>query len=217
MAVLFSARPGCRETHLRRRYKNPLFPEGVRRVTQEEVNSARQADDADRVAFLADLRQLLKEVMALPVHVESDQALALKERIEQLYERGASLPGDLRQEREGLAKLSQLVMKQIWQGAKGDPYACWQLEQEETARALHWKMLEQPLVAHLLRPDSPIIPTELVPTLLSEEPEAIEGVLAVLDSSQREVLRQDAQVWLETLRTQGETVAPSIWERLQLL
>ncbi|CAK0750471.1 conserved hypothetical protein [Gammaproteobacteria bacterium] len=217
MTLLFSAQPGCREAHLERRYKNPLFPKEGRRVTQEELNRARQADEADCVAFQEDLRILLREVIELPAHVESDPVLKLKERIEFLYETCAGLPGELSREREGLERLNHLIMQRIMAGATDDPYACWQLKQEEIARNLHWCALRQPLVAHLLRPDSPISSEDLVPTLLSESEESISAVMTILDQEQQNLLRLQARQWLERLQSGEEEVPAIAWQRLKVL
>ncbi|CAK0774310.1 conserved hypothetical protein [Gammaproteobacteria bacterium] len=214
---LFSTEPGCREAHLERRYKNPLFPEADRQVTQEEANRARQADDEEVTAFRKDLRTLLREVSVLPAHVESEVALKLKERIERLYEICAGLPGEFTREREGLIRLSRVIAKPIVDGAANDSYARQQLAQEETAREIHWQLLRHPLVAHLLRPDSPITPADLVPTLLSEDEKSVRAVITLLDSGQHRLLQFQARQWLERLQSEGVQIPPSAWMILEVI
>ena len=214
---LFSTEPGCHEAHLERRYKNPLFPERAQRVTQEEANAARRADDADLLAFHGDLRALLREVSALPAHVESEVALKLKERIERLYETCVGLPGNLSREREGLVRLSRLIMKPIVDGAANDPYARQQLAQEEMAREIHWQLLRHPLIAHLLRPDSPISSEDLVPTLLSEDEESVRAVMTLLDAEQQSLVQLQARQWLEKLKIREVQIPPSAWMILEVI
>lgn len=215
--LLFSTQPGCREAHLERRYKNLLFSGEVRQVTQQQINAARQADDAEVIAFQEDFRALLRDIATLTAHVESEVILKLKERIECLYEIRAGLPGDFSREREGLERLNYLIMDQIKQGAADDPYAQEQLKREETARAFHWHLLRQPLVAHLLRPNSPIPPEDLIPTLLSEDEESIRAVMALLSIEQRSSLRIQARQWLERLQVEKTEIPDVAWGRLEIL
>jgi hypothetical protein len=217
MMLLFSAQPGCREAHLERRYKNPLFPEEARRVTQQQINTARQADEAETSAFQEDFRALLNDVATLTAHVESEIILKLKERIERLYEVRAGLPGDFSQERKGLERLNSLIMDQIKKGAADDPHAQEQLKREETARAFHWHLLRQPLVAHLLRPNTPIPPEDLVPTLLSEDEESIRAVMTLLTAEQQSSLRIQARQWLERLQVEKMEIPEIAWTRLGIL
>lgn len=200
MSLFFSPSPGCFEGHLRRRYRNPLFAEGVRFPTQQQVNEARKRDEAESQAFERDFLQMLDAVGKLAPHVESDQILKYKEQVEAFYERAAGLTGDRRGHRQALARLHQLILDKMLEGVGDDPYAAWQLEQAEEARAMHWKLLDFPLVAHLLRPDSPIAPDELVPTLLSEDDEdAIGAAMAMLDPVHRQQLVADAEALVQGL------------------
>jgi hypothetical protein len=119
-------------------------------------------------------------------------------------------------EKAGLERLHTLIRARMLEGAGDDPYARWQLEQGEEARKMHQKLLEYPLVAHLLRPDSPIVPEELVPSLLSEEEDAIQATMAMLDPDQREQLIADAEALLNRLA--GEYLdLPSLRIRLEAM
>jgi hypothetical protein len=40
----WSENPGCFERHLKRKQDNPLFPEPDRKVTQEQIDEARERD-----------------------------------------------------------------------------------------------------------------------------------------------------------------------------
>lgn len=217
MILLFSEKPGCREAHLERRYKNPLFPKQAQRVTQADINLARQADEAEAHNFHEEIRAILNQVSNLPAHVETEVILTIKEKLEQLYEICAGLPGELSRERDGLIQLNKLITNRIVDGAQNDPYALWQLQQEETAKNLHWNLLRKPLVAHLLRPDSPINADELVPTLLSEDEDSIRAVMATLDKDQCNLIKNQARQWLEQLKSAQVAIPAITWLRLQVL
>jgi hypothetical protein len=72
-------------------------------------------------------------------------------------------------------------MLAVRRGAGADPRALEELDDEEQARALHYTLLEQPLVADLLSPDTPIPPTELLATLLTAEPRELETALGLFE------------------------------------
>lgn len=216
MQLFFSARPGCFESHVRRRNRNPLFPADRRTPSQDDVNEARKRDEAELKQFYTDFRAMLEEVGKLAPHVESDVILGYKEKIETFYEACAGFPGDHAADKQGLDRLHRLIMDKMVVGADNDPYAQWQLEQGEEARLMHQKLLEFPLVAHLLRPDSPVVREELVATLLSAEEEEIQAAMAMFDPEQREALIAEAEALLDQARDSFINL-PSVRLRLQAM
>lgn len=216
MAVFFSSRPGCFERHLQRRYHNPLFPEALRNPSQEEVNQARERDRGELEGFYRDLQVTLNEVGNLPPQVESQTVLGFKERLDRLYEVCAGLPGDHDQDKRGIRKVYDLIVARIREGAEHDPYAKFQLDQEQEAREMHRKLLEFPLLVHLLRPDTPIEADHLVPTLLSETDEAVQAVMALFSPDQQAELRASARQLLDRLEAAGQP-QPAARVRLQAM
>ena len=216
MQLFFSARPGCFEAHVRRRNRNPLFPAERRAPTQDDVNAARKRDEAELSQFYTDFRAMLEEVVKLAPHVESDVILGFKEKIEAFYETCAGFPGDHATDKQALERLHRLIMDKMVGGAGNDPYAQWQLEQGEEARLMHQKLLEFPLVAHLLRPDSPVLGEELVATLLSSEEEAARAAMAMFDPQQRDALVAEGEALLARLQDAFINL-PSLRLRLQAM
>lgn len=216
MVLKFSEAPGAFERQLQRRCQNPLFPPAAAAVTADQLDAARRRDQEERRSFQAALRATLREALDMPPQVESDVLLKLKERLDQLYDQCAGLPGDWDREKQSLMRMIGVIMQAVWAGAGDDPRARSELEQEEHARTLHHELLLQPLVAHLLRPDSPIGPDELVPTLLSETPDAVNTVFALFDPAQQQTLCAQARALLEQLKAEGKPL-PVAWQRLQLM
>jgi len=184
MRVPFSQLPGAHERHYRRKLANPLFPDGPGAVDDDALLEVQRLDHEALVAFIADLRRLIAEAVGLPPTAESDQVLSLKERLDKAYETACGLADEQERNKAAIRRLLEVMMRAVRTGASGDPRAEAELEQETQARDLHYRLLEHPLVADLLAPESPIGPDELAPTLLSAEPEGLEAALDLFDTGQ---------------------------------
>lgn len=216
MKLKFSDDPGPFERQLQRKQGNSLFSAEARAVTQNQIDAARYRDQEELRSFQAALRATLREALDMPPQVESDVLLKLKERLDQLYDQCSGLPGDHDREKQSLMRMIGVIMKAVWAGAGDDSRARSELEQEDHARTLHHDLLLQPLVAHLLRPDSPIAEDELIPTLLSEAEDAVRTVLQLFDSTQLQALCEQARELLMPLKAEGQDL-PTAWQRLALL
>ena len=196
---LFSRRPGRHERHLRRRHANPLFPESRRAVSESDVMAARRLDQAEVEDLMQRFRDLVQRAIDLEPHVQSDVLLQLKEDFDRAYEECAGLAGDQSKVKEAIETLVGTIMNAIRKGAEGDPVAMQKLDEEEEARRLHYRLLEWPLVADLLHPETVIREEELVPTLLSEEDAGLEEVLALFTPEQLALLVAEARALLGRL------------------
>ncbi len=193
----FSNKPGRCERHLQRKCNNPLFPEEGREVSQEQVAAARALDEEELLRFSEDYQTVLKEISDLAQNVGSEVILNIKQRLDQLYEQVCGLSGDRTAEKAGLVKLHQAITHAIVAGAAGDATAEIQLAQEAQARDIHWQLLEEPLVADLLRPESPISPGDLLPSLLSEDAGSFGVTMGMFDPEQRRSLLTQAEALLK--------------------
>ncbi len=212
----FSDRPGIWERQLLWRANNALFPEHDRHPGQAEVDAARARDVAAYEAFTENFRALLQEASALPPSVGSEAILAIKERSDRLYEDSARLGGNQGAAQEALQRLVTALMQAVRRGAEGDPLAQSELDQEVQARGLHYALLNHPLIAALIAPDSPIAPEHLVATLLSAEPEALRAALSLFDEGQCVMLRDEARALLDTRAAEGYEL-PDARARLALI
>jgi len=196
MALLFSSNPGCQESHLKRLYHNALLkPESP--VTQDMVNAAHQQDAREVSEFREAFIALVNQAAELKPNTDSDIILKLKEDLDKLYEQCGGLTGNTDDYKKGIHKLIKVVMQAIRVGAGDDATALSELSQEETARAQHYELLEIPLVSHLLRPDSPIQPEQLVAILLGEDVEQVSQILSLFDHEHLVDMTQQAETLLQ--------------------
>jgi hypothetical protein len=216
MTSLSAERPGAQERHVQRRFNNPLFTPERRRASAVDIAVAEQADQEEQAQFFERFRLLVEEAAGLRPNEESETILALKERLDQAYEQCAGLRGDQEAPKAALKRLVELVMSAVRQGAGADPKALEELEREAEARALHYRLLEYPLVADLLRPDSPIGADELVPTLLSEPLEAMAAALQLFEKEQRAAIYTEARALLARTGEEGH-VLPDASRRLEVM
>ncbi len=208
MRLLFSEMPGRHERYLVRKYENLLFPESERILTPNQLNEAQRLDHEELVAYIGDLRKLVGEAVALGPHEQSEVILELKERLDKFYEQACRLADDQTPNKEAIKKLTTVIMHAVWKGAGNDTLAHQQLEHEEEARRTHYALLEYPLVADLLDPESLIQEHELLPVLLSADQAEFEAAVSLFDPAQLAALCEQGQQWFET-RNGDETLQPA--------
>lgn len=199
MKPSFSTHPGAHERQLIRCADNPLFPPQRRQVIQIEVNEAQRRDLQEAQAFQERFRALVQRAIDLPPQADSEVVLKLKEDLDQAYEQACGLAGDTREIKAALQKLLEIVMRAVWRAAGDDAAAQANLREEETARVMHFALLEHPLIADLIRPDSPIASDELIATLLSESAPALAAALTLFDADQLTLLCQDGRRLLDSI------------------
>jgi hypothetical protein len=203
MELPFTHWPGRRERHLRRRHENPLFAWPPRAVAPEDLLAAQQADHEEMEAFRASFQALVRRAIDLPPNAGSDEVLGLKEALERHYEQSCGLPEDHAEEQRAIAKLIDLITRAVRRSAGGDPLAQQELRDEEEARAIHFRLLRQPLVADMLHPDSPIGADELAPAALSAAASEVAALLEILDADQRTLLAVQGRALLDGLAAEG--------------
>jgi len=194
---MFSDRPGSRERHVRRKYQNPLFA-GVE-VSELDIVQARKQDAEEVDQFMNQFRELVQQALELDSNTEADVILKLKEQLDKSYEQCAGLAGDQAEIKSMIKRLLGSIMQAMWKGVGQDLQAQSKLENEEKARESHFTLLEYPLVADLIRPDSPIAQEELVPVLLSESGDSLSVVMQVFVPEQQIMLVQQARELLANI------------------
>lgn len=212
MAIPFSELPGRHERHYRRRCQNPLFPRPMDR-TDEDLLEAQRLDHEELLEFIRDLRGAVESAVNLKPNEESQVLLDLKGRLERLYEQAHCMADEQENNKAAIRQLIDVIMKTISAAASGDDtLAVGELQQEAAARDLHFALLNQPLVADLLHPESLIEEDELVPALLGSSEQELVSVLGLFDAEQQALLFQNANRLLEAKDPAREMV--DAWGRL---
>jgi hypothetical protein len=207
---------GMYERHLRRKDGNPLFAVPAREYREEEYIEARKRDSHELNTFHADMQEVIQQAIDLPANAPSEIVLALRGKLDQLYTRCSGFGGSCTNHKQAIRKLIDIVMDAVWQAVANDPQARMELESEELARQKHFCLLEYPLVADLIRPDTPVVPNELVPTLLTADEDELEAVLWLFEAEQLREIHEHARVLLEQRREQGYAL-PEAWQQLECI
>lgn len=207
---------GMYERHLLRKDGNPLYGVPVADFSAEAFMQARQRDREELFQFHEDMRGVIQQAISLQGNVESEVILELRGQLDQLYARCSGFGAGCGEHKQNIRKLIDLVMKAVWQAAGDDPQARMELEQEEMARQQHYRLLEYPLVAELLRPDTPIEPEELIPTLLHAANDELEAVLWLFVPEQLQQICDEAQALLQQRNAAGYPLEEA-WGKLRLM
>lgn len=213
MSLIFSQRPGRYERHLMRKHNNPLFPDLERSVTPEQLLEAQRLDHEELVDFIGGFRDLVQKAVHLKNSEESDVILDIKEQLDMAYEQASGLADDQSEAKEAINKLTQIIMHSISSNATGDRLALEELRQEQEARATHYSLLQYPIVADLLHPESPITEIDLAPTLLSESAQGLQAALALFDDAQLQIICEDGSELLKRLEAE-EVIIEQATKRL---
>ncbi|MCG6941784.1 MAG: hypothetical protein LJE69_11115 [Thiohalocapsa sp.] len=212
----FTHKPGRRERHLRRRHVNPLFGWPPQEVAPERLLDAQRADHEELEAFRHSFRGVVQRAVDLPPDAGSDLVLELKTDLERHYEQACGLPEDQTEPKAALAKLIDVIMRTLLRHVGDDATAHQELADEAAARQIHFRLLEQPLVADLLHPETPILPQELTPSLLSATDSELAAACELFDGQQLAVIRDEAEALAQRL-AESSVVVDGLDRRLDHL
>lgn len=215
MSASLTEKPGAHERHLLRRRNNPLFPQPLRFVSPQDIAEARRLDQEERERFEQEFRELVQQAVSLKALEESEVILELKARLDRACIHCAGLGGDSSSYLPSVDQLIDLIVKAVRTGAGEDPTAHRELDAEEMARAKSRELLAYPLVADLMRPDSPVGDRELLPVLLSASPEELEAALWLFDAGQLAVICAEARNRLHRDDVDGSQAFAAAADNLQ--
>ncbi|HSH41832.1 MAG TPA: hypothetical protein VK973_06880 [Arenicellales bacterium] len=198
----FRKNPGCRERHLRRKLDNPLFEPAERTATVEMLDTEQRRDDEELNAFLAAVKELVARVSSLSPDSDTGEVVELKKTADAYYEQCLGLPGDQRRVKAALIRLITELTRLNMQTLH-DTKSLLELQDEQVRRLAHFTRLEFPVTGDVCREQSPLAEGELVPTLLSEPPEAAKAALALFDAERIDAILDEARALIARCRDEG--------------
>jgi hypothetical protein len=201
---VFSETPGAYERHLRRRWRNPLFPAGRRTVTAADVKHARLQDLEAARAVEKEFRDILDVAAGLDRRADVEALFRLKVRIDLCYAGCSGVPGGAPEMKDALRRLVAAIDRVQRRAAGNDALALAELDEEARAREEHFRLQDMPLVADLTREDPIVEAGELVATLLSEDPGQAAAAFALFDEAQQRQVRDQARFLLAGLKDTRE-------------
>lgn len=153
--------PGCFEKHLQRRDGNALFPVERRSVSNQEIEEARERDRIGQERFYKKVDELAKQLRSLE-KMPIEQVPTLLQNIQSLIEEAASIGGEVLSRVPGLEKIEDDLIQQL---NSAMPEGKKMLEGARSLSAIE----RITYLAQRKRRDTPILESEEVPTLLSED------------------------------------------------
>lgn len=212
----FSKTPGCWEQQLIRRYNNPLFSEKERAVVHQQVVEAREKDKAEQQAFHKSFEAAVKKVSDLPEKAEAEVLLALIPELTQCYNDCMTLCIDLPKEKQALTRLITLFEETLLKTAGEESAFGEQVARDKAERKIHQEVLENRIIASMMRENSPISVDELPATLLSASVSEVENLLPFLAPEQLGSLEQQCKTLL-TSANSAQNLPEESQQILQLI
>lgn len=194
MQVPYSEKPGRHERHFKRKLGNKLMPSPLPvDFSKEDLLEVQRLDHEELLQFLTGLRETVRRAVELQPREESQVVLDLKAELEKMFETACGLADEQGGNKSAIRQLIAVIMDNVRQGTDGDALAAQELAQEEAARTAHFQLLEYPLIADLLHPQSLIAAGELAGVLLTDPEDEVAEALTLFDQAQLRVIYDDAR------------------------
>lgn len=177
--LVWSSNPGAHELHLKRRHNNPYFSISRRKVSGNELAEAKAMDAQDHALCKAQLIELISGIRATSPATVGDLQ-DYRERLEQLVEFCVGSAGPAGEIAGEATKLREALIADMRQAFAGDNDKLRYIDDADSLHKRNNRTFHVPLMAQLLRKDSPIPSGETIASLLSEDPATIATVMATV-------------------------------------
>ena len=165
---MWSDSPGCFERHLERRDGNLLFPPGRRIVIRREIEEAREKDRIEQQQFKEKVDNFLKNTRDVikGKQLPPNEVATILQEVAELIEEAMSIGGNLQNVVEMLCSMEDTLIKALNEKM---PEGSGLLQKAKSLSSLN----RIPYYAQMKKKDSPMLPEEEVPALLSEDLQTI--------------------------------------------
>ena len=189
--IQWREQPGCFELRLKRRYNNPIFPIGSRKVTQRDLLKAREKDDqgfdqikTEVLSYLKELSQKLKSESG----TNYNDCIKYILKIDSLIERVVEIGGATNSIIDNLFALRKTIVDDSYEALANNEEAqtYLRLQKAEQFNNLGYNIITTNVFARqMLRKDDPLKHEAIVYSLLSEDYETMLSILVGLDEEPR--------------------------------
>jgi hypothetical protein len=210
----WSDAPGCFERHLQRRFMNPLFPRDRRNISSYELADAQARDAADLANFLREFESLLNRASSGGHDGAVSAVLKLRDDTEELMVRAARVGAPARKQGASLQELYEAIANSLRSACSPTELA--KLEEGLRTSARYQETATHEFLAQLSRSDGPISGDEVLPSMLSEDVEAVRLAVRVFSEPLLLTMRKQTKELLAEARAEG-FVLPDEAEKLSAI
>lgn len=162
---------GCFEQHLQRREGNGLFPLDRRKISKSEVTEAQKIDQMDQDRFIEAVKRLGAE---LEFQEDKDPGSTVRDtayiqKVQGMLEEAASIGGPIQKAIRMLESIEEDMIQHLNRSMSDGA----DLLNKAKSLSLTARI---PLLAQMRRKDTPILSSEEIPSILSEDIEIISTI-----------------------------------------
>lgn len=212
----WSDNPGAYEAHFIRRHNNPYFPEPRRIVSKEELAEAKRMDDDDYMLCQQRFGELGKEIEALPSTFPVAEFHKLRERLDDLILFSMGVGGPAKEVASNADQIREALISDIRAAFSDDEETLENIEKADAYHKDNTRRFYIPVMAQILRKNSPILKEETIPTILSSDPLAISVFMEFMSDDIRAQVRVEALKMMQEALNDGY-IDPQFEEKLSAL
>jgi hypothetical protein len=183
-----------------------LFPPDRQIVSQADINTARLRDYQDYEGVKARMIRLAEDLVRLPDHGSSSQVNTLRERMDELIQEAVGVGGRAQELALRVRELRQTLMRSWRAAVTGDADALRALDQAQQFWRANGPVFETPLIAQMIRENGPTPASDVIPALLSEQPETIATFMNWIKDPQKKAIQAQAASILKSATNSGATI-----------
>lgn len=172
-ALPWSSNPGAYEAHLMRRHNNSYFPESRRNISHEDLAEAKKQDREDYMSCQQRFEQLGKKLETLSPTTTSGELLKLREELDDLILFSLGVGGSDKEIASKADQVRDAVIEDLRSAFSHDEGTLKNIEKADNYHKDNTRRFYVPVMAQMLRENSPVLKEETIPTILSEDPSAI--------------------------------------------
>lgn len=212
----WSSNPGAHESHLAKRHNNPYFPPPRRIISKEALAEAKRMDNDELMLAKQRLELCQTKIEALPAIATVSDLLRLREDLDDLIHFSMGVGGLAKEIASKADQLRDGVILTMREAFSDDAETLEAIEEANFYHRDHMTKFNVPVMAQTLRENSPIVPEEMLASVLSEDPITISIVLDLTPEDAQASMRVAALMLMRQALDEGYR-DPQFEEKLAVL